>query len=252
MWVSGCPPRLMSVGLWPPTASRAASAPRARAEKAFFRPSAVSVVAARSLSPLRKALAFGAKNAGPFTRTKSCVLVALGTRQVIAFHAKHLDREPARRRHLVVENIARIGREPHHDGMVARLRKGALGEDRRQIVEHRQRTTQDPMALGMDAAHRVTVILEGGLGDGPHGVHDRLRGLGLVRLRLLDTVPVADRLKGRVRHAGPRSLRFGPSSNGGHRIRFRSRFRGPFHRFSRAAMEPRAVQARNARLRASV
>jgi len=57
----------------PPTASSAASAPRATVESAILAPSALSVVEASVFRLPRNFSGVGAENAGPLTRTKSCV-----------------------------------------------------------------------------------------------------------------------------------------------------------------------------------
>ncbi len=112
--------------------------------------------------------------------------VALGAGQAFSRHADDLDGEAARRGDGVVQDVARVGRDPEHDGKGRGAREDALGEFFRQAIEHSQLALEQPVALGVHAADGVPVILPRRFQDAAHRLVDGGGCTRLVRLRMFD------------------------------------------------------------------
>ncbi len=89
----------------------------------------------------------------------------LGIGQALTRDPDHLQRQPARQGDSVVEDVACIGREPKYRLVGAGMREQALRQFGRQAVGNDQRTPGDAMALGVDRADAMAIILRGRVED---------------------------------------------------------------------------------------
>ena len=100
------------------------------------------------------------------------------TREALARNADHLYGETARKRDGIVDEIAGIGRNAQGDRVVAGMGKEPLGIFGIEARDHVERALQDAMALGMNAAHRMAIVLKGRLHDVVERRFEALHGLG--------------------------------------------------------------------------
>jgi hypothetical protein len=116
-------------------------------------------------------------------------LLAAG--QALALDVEDLECHSSRRRDAVGQHVARAGRDAHHHPMRPGIFEHALREHWRQAVEHGQRSLQQRVALRVQTAHRVAVILGGGPRDLLDGVGQLLSralfaGFGLLQRGVVD------------------------------------------------------------------
>ena len=114
-------------------------------------------------------------------------------RNLLAFQADDLDGQPARRRDVVAQDIARISRKAHDHAVGARLRRQSLTQRLRQAVLDRQFRLDQGVALGVNRPGRAPLPVADLVHDVMHRRGDVVEGLLLVGLNGFDRVAIGNK-----------------------------------------------------------
>ncbi len=101
-------------------------------------------------------------------------------RQARAVDADQFDGQASGRGHLVVENVAGVGREAHDHRKGAGRGKGTLCQRLGQVAVYLNLAVEQAVSLGVHTANGVPRVLISGFEDGVHGFDQLFAGLRFI------------------------------------------------------------------------